>query len=108
MREGRVRKLSPTDERAIAEFLHAGGRISRVRESVVVSEPELLDYLARCGFAAKYQAGDSSAYLCQRKPASTSKLVALANERRRMADLPPFALRLAIVGHRGVVSRTRS
>ena len=85
--------MSPSDETAIADFLKAGGRISHVKESVRITESELLDYLASCGIAAEYRAG---AYLCQGKRVSPSKLIDIANQHRGLLDLPPFALRIAI------------
>ena len=88
--------MNPVDEHAIAEFLKAGGYISRVRESVGISEIELLDYLASCGITAKYSGGDSRTYLCQGKRVSASRLVAVANEHRRSLELPPFSLRVTI------------
>ena len=88
--------MSPLDKHAIAEFLKAGGRVSRLKGSVRVSEAELIDYLASCGITAKYQAGDARAYVCQGKRVSASKLVAIANEHRRSGGLPPFSLRVAI------------
>jgi hypothetical protein len=88
--------MSPLDKTAIADFLKSGGRVSRVGQSVQVSEGELVDYLASCGVVAKYRGGDSRAYLCQGKRVSASKLVAIANEHRRSLELPPFALRVAI------------
>ena len=96
--------MNPSDETAIAAFLQAGGRVSHVKESVRVTEGELLDYLASCGIAAKYSAGDLRAYMCQGKRVSASKLIAIANEHRRSLQLPPFALRVAIryAGHRAL------
>ena len=88
--------MSTVDEHAIAEFLKAGGRVSRVKGSVRVNEGELLDYLASCGVTAKYKGGDSRTYLCQGKRMSMSKLVAIANEHRRSRELPPFSPRVAI------------
>jgi hypothetical protein len=100
--------MSAVDERAIAEFLEAGGRVSRVEGSVPVSEAELLDYLASCGITARYRAGDSRAYLCQGKRLSARRLLVIANEHRRSLELPPFSLRVAIryTGPRSVLSRT--
>ena len=88
--------MSSVDRSAVANFLEAGGSISRLKESVVVTEGELLDYLASCGIAAKYRIGDPRAYLCKGKRASMSKLIVMANEHRQSLDLPPFALRVAI------------
>ena len=88
--------MSPLDKTAIAQFLKSGGRVSRVGESVEVSEGELVDYLASCGVVAKYRGGDSRAYLCEGKRVSASKLLVIANEHRRSLALPPFALRVAI------------
>jgi hypothetical protein len=101
--------MSPVDERAITEFLEAGGRVSRAEGSVPVSEPELLNYLASCGITARYRAGDSREYLCQGKRLSVRKLLAIANEHRRSLELPPLSLRVAIryTGPRSALSRTR-
>lgn len=84
------------DESAIADFLKAGGRVSRLKESVRVTEGELLEYLASCGITVKYTPGDYRSYFSQGKRVSLNKLIALANERRRSLHLPPFALKVAI------------
>ena len=89
-----VLKMNPADERAIAEFLGAGRRVSRVKEAVRVSEPELLDYLAGCGIVAQYKGGDDSRpYLWRGKRVNASALVEIANQQRNLLNLPPFALR---------------
>ena len=88
--------MNPTDESAVAEFLQAGGRVSRLPDSIRVTEAELLQYLESCGIAAEYRAGDTRAYLCAGKRVSLSKLIALANERRRSLQLPPFAAQVVI------------
>ena len=88
--------LSSDDEGAIADFLKAGGRVSHLKESVSITETDLLAYLASCGITAKYAPGDSRTYLCQGKRVSLNQLTALANERRRFFQLPPFALKIAI------------
>ena len=88
--------MNLTDESAVAEFLQAGGRVSRLPESIPVTEAELLQYLESCGIAAEYRAGDTKAYLCAGKRMSLSKLVALANDLRRSAHLPPFAAQVVI------------
>ena len=88
--------MNPIDENAVAEFLQAGGRVARVPESIRVTEAELLHYLESCGIAAKYSGGDAKGYLCAGKRLSLSKLVALANERRRSLQLPPFAAQVVI------------
>lgn len=88
--------MSAVNECAIADFLKAGGRVSRVKESVRVTETELLDYLAGCGIQARYKVGDPRAYLYEGKRVSASKLIAVANEHRRSLQLSPFALRVAI------------
>ena len=85
--------MKPSDERAIGAFLSAGGRILHVKESVRVSEPELLDYLAGCGIMVRYKAGDQRQYLWRRKRVSATALVAMANQHRSLLGLPPFALR---------------
>ena len=72
--------MNPVDEFAIAEFLQAGGRVSRIKESVEVSEA----------------AGDLRPYIYQGKRVSAAKLVAIANHHRRSLELPPFSLRVAI------------
>ena len=90
----KVSTMSEDSEQAVAEFLRAGGRISKVQESVRVSEGELLEYLASCGVPAEHRAGDARPYLCRGKRMSLKTLVALANEFRRATKLPPFAARL--------------
>ena len=99
--------MTSIDESAIAFFLKAGGSISHLKESVRVSEGELLEYLASCGITAKYTPGDYRAYLCEGKRISLSRLVALANDRRRSLHLPPFALKIAIryAGRRCTLSK---
>ena len=87
--------MSSVDESAIADFLKAGGRVSLLKESVRVTEGELLEYLTSCGITAKYSPGDPR-YLCQGKRVSLTRLVELANEHRRSLHLPPFALKVAI------------
>ena len=96
--------MNPDDEAAVADFLKAGGRVRHVKESVRVTENELLDYLASCGIEAKYCPGDLRAYICEGKRVSANRLVAIANERRRSLQLPPFALRVEIryAGHRAL------
>ena len=74
--------MNITYKGAVTLFLQAGGRVSRLPESIRVTEAELLNYLESCGIAARYCAGDTKAYLCAGKRLSLSKLVALANERR--------------------------
>ena len=88
--------MSSVDKNAIADFLEAGGRISRVNASVCVTESDLLAYLASCGIAAKYRGGDSRTYMCKGKRVSLTHLLAIANEHRRSCQLPPFAMRVAI------------
>jgi len=88
--------MSPVNERAVAEFLKSGGRISQLKESIQVNEAEVIDYLAGCGITAKYSVGDSRAYLCQGKRVSVSKLFDIANEHRRSQQLAPFSPRVAI------------
>ena len=88
--------MSSTHDSAVAEFLLAGGRVSRLPESIRVTEPELLHYLESCGIAAKYGGGDARTYLCAGKRVSLNKLVAMAHERRRSAHLPPFAAQVVI------------
>ena len=85
--------MRPVNEQAVEEFLKAGGRISRVQASVRVNEAELFEYLASCGITAEYRVGDARPYVCRGKRLSMRKLVALANELRGTAGLPPFAAR---------------
>jgi hypothetical protein len=88
------KETSISSETAIARFLSSGGRISRLTESVSISESELLAYLATCGIVARYAGGDRRAYLCRNKRMSLSALIALANQHRSSDALPPFALNL--------------
>lgn len=85
--------MNSADKMAIAEFLKAGRRVSRVKESISVSEPELLDYLKGLGIVAHYKAGDPRPYLYKGKRVTSRALVDLANQYRSLLDLPPFALR---------------
>ena len=59
--------MNPTDESAVAEVLQTGGRVSRLPESIRVTETELLHFLESCGIVAKYSAGDTRGYLCAGK-----------------------------------------
>jgi len=88
--------MNQRDETVIADFLKAGGRVRRVKDSVPVTESELLDYLANCGMKVKHSVGDSRIYLCEGKRVSATKLIAIANEHRRSLQLPPFGLRVSI------------
>jgi hypothetical protein len=93
-----------SNETAIAHFLNSGGRISRLAESISVSENELLAYLATRGIVARYVAGDRRTYLCGGKRMSVHALVALTNEHRSSDALPPFVLRINLAPSR---SKTR-
>ena len=92
--------MKPADDSLIVEFLKAGGRVSRVKESVRVSEGELLDYLASCGITIKYSAGPSGAYRYEGKRVHLSTLLGLANQHRRTDQLSPFALRIDLAPFR--------
>jgi len=96
--------MTSSNETAIAHFLSAGGRISRMTDTTSVSESELLAYLVARGIAARYVPGDSRIYLCGKKRMSIHALVALANQYRGSDALPPFALRITPAPVR---SRTR-
>jgi len=84
-------------DRAIADFLSAGGRVARVKESIGVAESELLAYLTSCGMKVQYSPGGGRDYLYGGRRFTRSGLVALANERRVALGLSPVALRVAIV-----------
>ena len=88
------KEKSISNETAIARFLSSGGRISRLTESVSISESELVSYLATRGVVAKYAGGDTSAYLCGNRRMNCEALIALANQHRSSDALPPFALKL--------------
>jgi hypothetical protein len=93
--------MSISSEAAIARFLSSGGRISRLTESVSISESELLAYLETRGIVAKYAGGDRRAYLCKYRRMSGDALIALANQHRFSDALPPFALKLDPAPSRG-------
>ena len=84
--------MKPSDETAIAKFLDAGGRVSHVKETVEVSEPELLRFLADCGIVVTYRA-EGRCFRYQGKRITLSALVPVANRHRSLIGLPPFALR---------------
>jgi hypothetical protein len=88
--------MTTIDRSAVVEFLEAGGRVSRMPDSIGVTEAELLHYLESCGTAARYCGGESRAYLCAGKRLSLSKLVEFANQGRRSLQLPPFAVQVVI------------
>ena len=92
--------MSAAGEQAMAEFLKAGGRISRVQASVRVSEGELLEYLESCGITAQYRAGDARQYLCEGKRMSLTTLVSRANKHRSAAGLPPFTAEVGFLATR--------
>ena len=86
--------MSDSNETAIARFLDSGGRVSRLTETVSISESELLAYLAARGIVARYASGDRRAYLCRNRRMSVYALIALANQHRSSDGLPPFVLRI--------------
>ena len=88
------KQMSILSETAIARFLSSGGRISRLTESVSISESELVSYLATRGIVAKYAGGDTRAYLCRNKRMNCEALIELANQHRSSDALPPFVLKL--------------
>ena len=80
--------------RAVAEFLRNGGQIQKIRETVPVTEQEIIAFLETCGISAKYAQGDVKAFLCNNRRISEKALVELANTKRLARQLPPFAIRL--------------
>ena len=84
--------MKASDEAAIAQFFDAGGRVSYVKETVEVSESELIRVLAECGLVVTYRA-DGRSFAHDGKRLTPSALVALANEHRRSIGLPALALR---------------
>jgi hypothetical protein len=86
--------MSDSNETAIARFLSSGGRVSRLTDSVSISESELLAYLAARGIGARYAPGNRRAYLCRNKRMSVYALIALANQHRASNALPPFVLKI--------------
>lgn len=84
--------MKPSYESAVAKFLEDGGRVSRVAESIDVTEPELLRYLENSGNAVTHEP-EGRSYWCGGERLSLQGLVALANHHRSLAGLPPFALR---------------
>src|SRR5262245_46337585 len=89
-------RLRAADERAIAEFLNGGGRIAKVKNSLTVTEREVIDFLATCGMRVKNFRGDMKTYWCNGKYYSMSALVRVANEYRHTQKLAPFAIRLVL------------
>ena len=86
--------MNPADENAIADYLRDGGHILRLRETIPVTDQEIIEYLAGCGIHAKYCEGDLLPYLCNGKRRSAATLVRLANRCRQEQHLAPFALRI--------------
>ena len=86
--------MSDSNETAIARFLSSGGRVSRLTETVSISESELLSYLAARGTVARYAPGDRRAYLCRNTRMSVYALITLANQHRTSDGLPPFVPRI--------------
>ena len=84
--------MKATDEAAIAQFFDAGGRVSYVKETVEISEPELVRVLAECGLVVTYRANGRS-FAHDGKRFTPSALIALANKHRRSMGLPALALR---------------
>ena len=86
-------RLKTADARAIAQFLNGGGRIVKVKDSVAVTEQEVIEYLLTCGVSVNFRCS-MKAYSCNGRDYSKSELVRLANEYRRARKLAPFAIRL--------------
>ena len=84
--------MKARDEAAIAQFFDAGGRVSYVKETVEVSEPELIGVLAECGLVVTSRA-DGRTFAHEGKRFTPSALIALANKHRRSIGLPALALR---------------
>jgi hypothetical protein len=80
---------------AIAEFLRRGGQIRKVKETIAVTEEEVVAFLASCGLRVTYVPDDMKTYACGKSRLSASGLVALANKERLSRQLPPFAIRPA-------------
>jgi hypothetical protein len=81
---------------AIAAFLEKGGRVEKLQGTLPVTGPEVLEYLVACGITATYSPGHPRFYLYKGQLVSLSKLVAVANRRRRVDHLPPFVPRARI------------
>lgn len=77
---------------AIVDFVSNGGKIVKVQETIPVTVPELLEYLASCGISAKYSLSSGTFVRGQRQH-SLRKLVVVANTYRTAQQLPPFAIR---------------
>ena len=75
---------------AVAAFIAGGGQVVRLQETVPVTAPEIMEYLAAHGIKAKYSTRHPRLFLCKGKLISLTQLVALANHHRRGRQLPLF------------------
>ena len=82
---------------AIAAFIAKGGRVVRLQETIPVTAREVLEYLVRCGITAEYSPRHSRRYIYQGQLVGLSKLVAVANNRRRAERLPLFVPRVKLI-----------
>jgi len=89
-----IDELAQQSERrpdVVDDFLKQGGKVEKLQATIPVSAPEVLAYLAGRGIEVKYS-GASRTYVYERKRYSLSHLVQLANDHRRVENLPPFAV----------------
>jgi hypothetical protein len=77
----------------VALFLSDGGRISKLKATVAVTEQELLDYLRMCGVEAEYVDESFYGYLFAGRRVNLSLLLDLANRHRCSHKLPPLTIR---------------
>jgi hypothetical protein len=84
--------MKPADADAVANYVEHGGLVVRVEAAIVVSEREVMDYLAERGLPVKYFAEASMPYKCNGRRYSISGLLRLANKHRRGQQLPPMML----------------
>jgi hypothetical protein len=87
--------MNPASLDAIADFTQTGGRVVKLQETIPATAPEVLDYLVTSGVSANYCPGNLRLYRCNGKVLGLSKLIKVANERRRIEQLPLFVARIA-------------
>ena len=85
--------MNRADSEAIAEFLRRGGQIRKVKETISVTDDEVIAFLSGCGIRVTCLPDDTKTYVCGRTRLTMSGLVALANKERLSRQLPPFAIR---------------
>jgi len=85
----------PEPQDVIADFIQNGGRVVKVQQTIPVTAPEVLDYLVACGLCASYSPRNLGLYIFEGKVLTLRKLIDVANEHRRIEELPPFVARIS-------------